>query len=158
MSSASSASTVVHAQEADNPLSSAPSRLRILHVLNHCERGHGNVHVAVDLACEQTKRGHVVGYASAGGWLDYVLHANNVQMFQLDQMTSRLRRAPSMVRELCKIIDQFKPDIVHAHMMTAAVVGYAATRIKGIPLVTHIHNSFDFHSRLMGLGDRIIAV
>ncbi|MET0547026.1 MAG: glycosyltransferase family 4 protein [Caulobacterales bacterium] len=142
----------------DGSLSQPLQKLRILHVLNHCERGHGNAHVAVDLACEQTKRGHAVGYVSAGGWLEDVLLANNVQLIHLDQTTARLRRAPAMVAQLCKIIDEFKPDIVHAHMMGAAVIGFAATRIKGVPFITHIHNSFDFHSLLMRLGDRIIAV
>lgn len=132
--------------------------MRILHVLNHALRQNGNVHVAVDLACEQRRRGHVVGYASEGGDLAPVMEAHGVELFHLDQTRSRFLRAPEITYGLISIIRKFKPDIVHAHMMTAAVAGWMATRVMGVPLVTHIHNSFDKHSSLMRFGDRIIAV
>ena len=56
---------------------------------------------------------------------------------------------------LCR---EFKPNILHAHMMSGAVHGWFASRLLGIPLVTTVHNSFDRHSRLMSLGDRVVAV
>jgi glycosyltransferase involved in cell wall biosynthesis len=132
--------------------------MRILHVLNHARRTHGNVHVAVDLACEQARCGHVVGYASEGGNLAPIMEQHGVRLFHLDQTRNRLVRLPEITLGLAAIIRKFRPDVVHAHMMTAALTGYFATRVTGAPLVTHIHNSFDRHSTLMRLGDRIIAV
>jgi DNA-binding response OmpR family regulator len=41
--------------------------MRILHLANHCRFGNGNVHAAVDLACEQVLAGHEVMFASGGG-------------------------------------------------------------------------------------------
>jgi len=43
-------------------------------------------------------------------------------------------------------------------MMTSAVLGYMATRLFGGAIVTTVHNSFDRHSMLMRLGDRVVAV
>jgi DNA-binding response OmpR family regulator len=41
--------------------------MRILHLANHCRFGNGNVHAAVDLACEQVLAGHEVMCASGRG-------------------------------------------------------------------------------------------
>lgn len=132
--------------------------MRILHVLNHARRTHGNVHVAVDLACEQARSGHFVGYASEGGDLAPIMESHGVELHHLDQTRNRLIRLPEITLGLMSIMRKFKPDVIHAHMMTAALTGYVATRTMRVPLVTHIHNSFDKHSTLMRLGDRIIAV
>jgi GT2 family glycosyltransferase len=43
-------------------------------------------------------------------------------------------------------------------MMSGAVAGYVTSRALGVPLVTTVHNSFDRHSRLMRLGDHVVAV
>ena len=43
-------------------------------------------------------------------------------------------------------------------MMSSAVLGRVAGTLLGVPLVTTVHNSFDRHSRLMRLGDAIVAV
>jgi glycosyltransferase involved in cell wall biosynthesis len=51
-----------------------------------------------------------------------------------------------------------RPDVLHAHMMSSALVGYIASRLSDAPLVTTVHNSFDKHSGLMRLGDRVVAV
>jgi glycosyltransferase involved in cell wall biosynthesis len=48
--------------------------------------------------------------------------------------------------------------VLHAHMMSSAFVGYIASRLTGLPLVTTVHNSFDPHSILMRLGDKVVAV
>jgi glycosyltransferase involved in cell wall biosynthesis len=43
-------------------------------------------------------------------------------------------------------------------MMSGAVLGYLATRASRARLVTTVHNSFDSHSRIMRLGDRVVAI
>lgn len=132
--------------------------MRIIHLLNHCNHGHGNAHVAIDLACVQADNGHEVIYASAGGDFEWLLSAHNVKLIRVDQ---DYRGLLSLFRGLYALINlcrSFKPDVIHAHMMGAAVFGFIASRLTGTPLVTTVHNSFDFHSFLMRLGDRVVAV
>lgn len=133
--------------------------MRILHLSNHCVFGNGNVHAAVDVACEQAKHGHDVFFASAGGDFEALLTRNGVKHIKLDHPT---RSNPFLgfaaIWNLKKICTENRIQIVHAHMMTGAVLGWAATRLQKIPLVTTVHNAFDKHATLMGLGDRVIAV
>jgi glycosyltransferase involved in cell wall biosynthesis len=60
--------------------------------------------------------------------------------------------------KLTRLARKIKPDVLHAHMMSSALIGYAASRLSGVPLVTTVHNSFDRHSVIMRLGDRVVAV
>lgn len=132
--------------------------MRILHIANHAHNANGNVNVAIDLACAQVRAGHRVGYVSEGGVLSSVLEREGVELIHLDQTRNRLIRLPEITLRLAGIIRDFGADLVHAHMVTGALAGYFATRMRSIRLVTHIHNSFDKSSTLMRLGDRIIAV
>lgn len=129
--------------------------MRILHLLKHCDRGNGHVHVAVDLACEQASRGHDVVFASGGGTYVELLEHRGVR-HALVQQTMK-RSAVGMAR-LLGLVWHKEDTVVHAHMMGAAAMGYAITRLFGGALVTTVHNSFDSHSGLMRLGDRVVAV
>ena len=129
--------------------------MQIVHLLKHCERGNGHVHVAVDLACEQAIRGHEVIYACSGGTYVNLLEQHGVRHITLTQTS---RGAPSGFLTLLDLMERRRPQVIHAHMMAAAALGYAATRVRGGALVTTVHNSFDRHSGLMRLGDRVVAV
>ena len=129
--------------------------MRVVHLLKHCVRGNGHVHVAVDLACEQAARGHDVVYASGGGTYVELLEQHGVRHVTVAQTS---RGAPAGLAALLRLLGRHRPQIVHAHMMAAAALGYAATRARGGALVTTVHNSFDGHSGLMRLGDRVVAV
>lgn len=133
-------------------------RMRIMHLVNHCIRGHGNAHVAVELACQQAKNGDDVLYLSEGGSLEPLLTEAGVGHRYLVQKTKNPLQAAASLSKLIATIVAFKADVVHAHMMSGAVLGYAATRMTLKPLMTTIHNSFDSHSRLMKLGDLAVAV
>lgn len=129
--------------------------MRILHVLNHTGRLNGNVHAAIDVACAQSRLGHQVAVASAGGSFDDVLAANSVETIIIE-----LRRRPlellSALMALNKLIRRF--DVVHAHMMTSALLCWPVSKVMGIPLVTTVHNEFQRSATLMGVGQRVIAV
>lgn len=129
----------------------------VLHLANHCDRG-GNVHLAVDLACAQGERGERVAFASAGGRNEALLAQCGVRHVLLDQSLRRPYGALRAIRGLIALCRQLRPDVLHAHMMSGAVLGRTAGTALGIPLVTTVHNSFDRHAWLMRLGDRIIAV
>jgi glycosyltransferase involved in cell wall biosynthesis/GT2 family glycosyltransferase len=131
--------------------------MRIVHMVNHCVRG-GNVIVPVDLACRQAREGHAVVYASAGGRYEELLDACGVKHLHLPQSLRNPVTAARSIWDLLAFCRSFRPTLLHAHMMSGAVAGYVVSRMLGVPFVTTVHNSFDPHSRLMRLGDHVVAV
>lgn len=132
--------------------------MRVLHILNHVlEVGNGIVNVAVDLACLQAQAGYKVGVASAGGEYESLLMDYGVKHFQLDQT----RRPINLIKATIgyrTIIKEFKPDLVHAHMMTGVVMASTLRAGSRYALVSTVHNEFQRNAVLMGLADRVIAV
>lgn len=116
------------------------------------------MHVAVDLACVQAQLGHAVMVAADGGdYLELMRHYGVTYETLVQRQTKPLKLMSSVAR-LMKICWSFKPDVIHAHMMAGAVFGKIASILFRIPLVTTVHNSFDRHSLLMRLGDKVVAV
>jgi glycosyltransferase involved in cell wall biosynthesis len=70
----------------------------------------------------------------------------------------RVGKASHSARELLSLARSFRPDVLHAHMMSSAVLGFAVSKVIRAPLVTTMHNSFDRHSVLMRLGKVVVAV
>lgn len=131
--------------------------MRILHLLNHTRRMNGHVHAAVDLACAQQKLGHTVAVGSAGGDFDDLLSRHGVETFTV-QHERKLSPLIAGVRALNRIVREWECDVVHAHMMTSAVIGWPICSTSRASLVTTVHNEFEKSSILMGLGKRVIAV
>jgi glycosyltransferase involved in cell wall biosynthesis len=134
--------------------------MRILHITNHVQKiGNGIVNVAVDLACLQAQNGHYVAVASDGGEYKDLLAENGVQHFHLDQSRTPLNMIKAAWRYR-EIIQEFQPDIVHAHMMTGVVLAGILRNGNGCEysLVSTVHNEFQRSAVLMGLADRVIAV
>jgi glycosyltransferase involved in cell wall biosynthesis len=131
--------------------------MRILHLLNHTRRLNGHVHAALDLACAQVRLGHTVAMASGGGDFDQLLGANGIQSF----LVHHDRRPLALAKGLWELFDvarRWRAEIVHAHMMTSAVLAWPVCRLLGRPLITTVHNEFQKGSILMGLGARVITV
>jgi glycosyltransferase involved in cell wall biosynthesis len=63
-----------------------------------------------------------------------------------------------LLRELAFVLRRTRPDIVHAHMVAGACLAWLLRPLGGYRLVTTLHNAPGSRSRLMGLGDRVIAV
>ena len=130
--------------------------MRILHLLNHTHRMNGHVHAAVDLSCAQIKLGHSAAVASGGGDFDALLAANNVETMLIDHE----RRPATLLKSLnslYRLVRKWRPDIVHAHMMTSALLAWPVCKLARIPLVTTVHNEFQKSAVLMGLGTRVIG-
>lgn len=131
--------------------------MRVIHLLNHTRRLNGHVHAALDLACAQRRMGHHVTIASGGGDFDAFLAERDVGIARIDHE----RRPVAVARAfaaLRALLARERPDVVHAHMMTSAVLAWPVCRLAGIPLVTTVHNAFERSAVLMGLGTRVIAV
>jgi glycosyltransferase involved in cell wall biosynthesis len=116
------------------------------------------MNVAVDLACLQAVGGHDVFFASAGGSYVDLITQHGVSHLHLDQQWRQPAALIQALFHLRSIVGQVRPDIVHAHMMTGAMLA-AAARVPGhFRLITTVHNEFQKSSILMGVGDRVIAV
>lgn len=131
--------------------------LSVMHLLKHASRGNGSVHVAVDLACAQADAGYSVYFASARGEYDDILRAHGVNVETLPE-PSTAAGAIRSTRALIKLVRRVRPDLLHAHMMSSAVLAYPISKIFRSPLTTTVHNSFDSHSWLMRLGRLVVAV
>ena len=132
--------------------------MRIVHLVNHCDQGHGNAHVAVDLACVQARNGYAVAYASRGGTYLQLLSDYGVRHERIVQNRKNPVATLTALRQLLRFCCAFKPDILHAHMISGAILGYGVSKLTRIPLVNTVHNSFDFKSQAMRLGRCIVAV
>lgn len=131
--------------------------MRILHLLNHTRRLNGHVHAAVDLACQQAQAGHRVAIASQGGDFDALLRSNGVESIFASHTRTPARILTSFLG--CGgVLRRWRPDVVHAHMMTSAVLAWPTCKLLRVPLVTTVHNEFEKGAVLMGLGTRVIAV
>jgi glycosyltransferase involved in cell wall biosynthesis len=131
--------------------------MRILHLSNHVKNsGNGIVNVLVDLACAQAE-GHAVGVASVGGDFEQLLNSRGVTCFALDQRRRPLTLARAAL-QFRKIVRAFRPDVVHAHMTTGALLAYSLRWKLQYSLVTTVHNEFYKSATIMGVGDCVIAV
>lgn len=131
--------------------------MKIVHLLKHGVRGNGHVHVAVDLACTQADAGHEVVLACARGSYDALLAAHGVQVVELPEPLGP-REALRHTIALLALCRRFRPDVLHAHMMSSAALAFPISKIVRAALVTTMHNSFDGHSVIMRLGRVVIAV
>ena len=131
--------------------------MRIMHLLKHAVRGNGSVHVAADLACAQADAGHEVAFVSARGAYNELLRRHKVEVIDIPE-ASGWRKTPSSAGALLRVALRYRPDIIHAHMMSSAVVGFVVSKAVRATLVTTMHNSFDRHSILMRLGKVVVAV
>ena len=132
--------------------------MRILHLLTHLSgAGNGIVNATVDLAISQVLRGHEVFVASGGGAYEDLLKKHGVVAIALPQRRTPLGIVSAVVRYR-KIIARVHPDIVHAHMVTGAVVARLGTPFRKMPIVATVHNEFARTAVLMGIADRVIAV
>lgn len=149
---------VRHPLVATAPFGGQVNRMRILHILNHIDEvGNGIVNVAVDLACLQRDAGHDVLVCSAGGAFERLLKQHGVQHSVLVQERRPLTLSKAF-RQFRRDVRRFRPDIIHAHMMTGAMLARFGNARPSYRLVTHVHNKFQRSAILMGVGDRVIAV
>ncbi|MBD2459707.1 glycosyltransferase family 4 protein [Oscillatoria sp. FACHB-1407] len=132
--------------------------MRILHILNHVKAtGNGIVNVAIDLACLQSQLGHDVSIASAGGDYEAILTSHEVQHFLLNQSRTPVSLLLAL-KNYRRIIQEFQPDIVHAHMMTGVVLACTLRTGFRYAVISTVHNEFQRSAVLMGWADRVIAV
>ena len=99
--------------------------MKVLHVL-----ASNKFSGAENVVCQIIKmfKGEVeMAYCSPNGEIKQTLEGMNIQFFPLEKLN---------VKNLKKVVAEFKPDIIHAHDLKACMV---VSRIKKIKKVAHIH-------------------
>ncbi len=111
----------------------------------------------VDLACTQAAAGHDVTIASAGGNYEDILKQGGVRHVSLPQSANPWR-IPAMMLGFRRLLKMCDPDVVHAHMMSGALIARFGAIRRRYALVTTVHNEFQKSALLMGVGDRVVGV
>ena len=119
--------------------------------------GNGTVNLMVDLACVQARMGQEVVVASSGGGFEPLLRRHGITHIPLQQ-SRQPWRVPSMIAGFNRLIDRFDPDIVHAHMMTGALISRFGSMRRRFALVTTVHHELQKSASLVRAGDRMVAV
>ena len=133
--------------------------MKILHVTNTLSnRGNGIVNVAVDLAIEQQRAGHTVAFLAGPGGYEDMLRSEGVTLLRLDQPRRHLFEVLKSTLRVRRLLRQFRPDIVHAHMLTGLVLCLPWAKLYRIPTIGHLHNVHDKSAKRMGVADRVITV
>jgi glycosyltransferase involved in cell wall biosynthesis len=57
-----------------------------------------------------------------------------------------------------RLVARIDPDVVHAHMMTGALIARFGVMRRRFVLVTTVHNEFQKSATMMRVGDRVVAV
>jgi glycosyltransferase involved in cell wall biosynthesis len=132
--------------------------MRVVHLVPHFEKsGNGVVNAAVDLACAQVRLGMKVMMVGAGeGSFRDLLEGEGVTVHSLPGTPTR--KFFSFLPCVFKALRNFKPEIVHAHMVPGAIIGHLLRPGLRYKLIVSAHNSGRFGSRLMSLGDLVICV
>src|ERR1700744_1514 len=132
--------------------------MKIVHLANHAQNvGNGIVNMMVDLACMQARAGHEVTVATSGGGFEALLEGHGVRHVHLPQSREPWR-LPAMLAGFNRMLRQCDPDVVHAHMMTGALIARFGVLRRRYVLITTVHNEFQKSASLMRFGDRVVAV
>lgn len=128
--------------------------MRVLHVIQELSVG-GAERVVVALAEGLAARGHQVAVVAGRSG------ANEVRTpdFEIPYIARRLTRVPDAVVGLRRVLRRFRPDVVHAHNPTMAVVAAAATRLGAHPpAVVTVHGIADGDLRRAAVMLRLAAL
>jgi glycosyltransferase involved in cell wall biosynthesis len=135
-----------------------PDQVKILHLANHADAiGSGAVNAMVDLACVQADEGHHVTVASSGGHYEALLAAHRVAHIRLVQRKN-VFALPAMLSRFRTVLARERPEIVHAHMLTGAVLARLAAMGGDYALIVTVQDEYQKSSRAMGTGDMVVAM
>lgn len=113
-------------------------RAHILHVIPELSRG-GAERIATQLAAHQTAEGETVAVASSGGDLEAGLGRLGVTHFPVPLSRRSTLATLGAIPALASAVRQFRPDLIHAHNVRAAVATRVAVGIRPPALLTTVH-------------------
>ena len=105
-------------------------KIKVVHLLNTSSYS-GAENVAITLI-KNLKNDVECTYVSPNGNISEVLKKNEINYYPLQNKTIT-------VKEIRKMIEIIKPDIIHAHDFTASIL--SAITSYNVPVISHLHNN-----------------
>ena len=103
--------------------------MKILHVLNTASFS-GAENVVCQIIKMYKNTDYTMAYCSRDGSIRDLLKEKNIDFYPISNMC---------ISEINRIIDEYKPDILHAHDMRASYI--SSKNSTNTPVVCHIHNN-----------------
>jgi glycosyltransferase involved in cell wall biosynthesis len=130
--------------------------MKILHLTKHTIQYNGMVHALVDLSSAQSMQGHQVAVLRCQGDFDSILNSHGVKIYEFSPKGFPIQQFFYLIN-IWKAIRQFKPDIIHCHMIEPAIISWTLCKLFNIPMITCVQNSFSKHATWMSIGDLVIT-
>lgn len=109
---------------------------------------------------EFVRRGHKSSVISRGGRLVPQIEANGGVHITHDVCSKNVLTANARMRQLRRLLNDIKPDIVHVRSRVPAWLVWFANRKSSLPVVSTVHgfNTPNYYSRIMTQADMVICV
>jgi len=133
--------------------------MRVVQVLPELNEG-GVERGVVELNREYTKKGINSFVISAGGKLENQIQIDGGTHIKFDVCSKNIFSAFKRVKQLKKILEEIKPDIIHVRSRVPAWLVLFANKSLNIKVVSTVHgfNSVSFYSKIMTKADAVICV
>ncbi|BCB40344.1 hypothetical protein BCJMU51_5260 [Bacillus cereus] len=105
-------------------------KIKVLHLLQS-----GHFSGAENVACKiiesfKNDESFEMAYCSKDGQISDILKKRDISYYPMERLS---------LREVKRVVDLFKPDIIHAHDASASVV--SSILLKKYPIVSHLHSN-----------------
>jgi glycosyltransferase involved in cell wall biosynthesis len=132
--------------------------MRLVYVVSSLSVGGAERHVA-NLVAAMRAAGHSVLVAvltGESGELEAEIETAGARIERAELADLIARDSPARIRRLARCLDAFGPDLIHAHLYHAEVVGALLARRWGIPLLVTRHSKRIPYSRARRIFLRIV--
>lgn len=122
--------------------------VRVLHVLGGTEFG-GAIWVVQSYVEALIERGCAVTICATADRVTDLFRRAGCDIVEIPEMVREIdpRRDFVSVAKLARVIRRRRFDVVHTHTSKGGIVGRAAARLAGVPIVLHTAHGFAFHER-----------
>jgi len=90
----------------------------------------------------------------------YIMDQLGVPYIEINEMGRSIRLLDDWraFRKLCRLIRNFKPDIVHTHAAKAGALGRIAAKYCGVPVIVHTYHGHVFEGYFTGVKNTLVKV
>jgi glycosyltransferase involved in cell wall biosynthesis len=126
--------------------------LRILHISTRLILG-GSQENTILSCIGAADRGHRVGlaygpiYGPEGSLLQRALGDGRIETFEVPSLVRRIAPLKDLRAywQMRRLIQRWRPDVVHTHSSKAGILGRGAAWAEGVPVVVHTIHGLPFH-------------
>jgi glycosyltransferase involved in cell wall biosynthesis len=122
--------------------------VRVLHVLGGTEFG-GAIWVVQSYVEALMEQGCAVTICATADRVTDLFRRAGCEIIEIPEMVRAIdpRRDAIAVAKLARICRRRRFDVVHTHTSKGGIVGRAAARLAGVPIILHTAHGFAFHER-----------